>query len=178
MNYRIWEIQYAGSPKTLWSQVEPTPAQLEIAARLGVRASPDDAFAVVASTILEEVGDAIGCPPRHVSDHQKELAEELGIDVDDCRSSWVAFVKIQEAIQLANLDAARRMELKPGDRVVNRVNNTERYLREVHGDKWEALSKQIQREDEVSSIREDGQVFFKGGGQAPAPYLDKVAASD
>ena len=63
MNYRIWEIQYAGSPKTLWSQVEPTPTQLEIAARLGIRASPDDTFAVVASTILEEVGDAIGCPP-------------------------------------------------------------------------------------------------------------------
>ena len=91
---------------------------------------------------------------------------------------WVAFVKIQEVIQLTNLDAARRMELKPGDTVVNRVNNTERYLREVLGDKWESLSKQIQREDAVSSIREDGQVFFKGGGQAPARYLDKVDASD
>ena len=178
MNYRIWEIQYAGSPKTLWSQVEPTPTQLEIAARLGIQASPGDTFAVVASTILEKVGDAIGCPPRHVSDRQEELGEELGLDVGVCKSSWVAFVKIKEAIQLANLDAARRMELKPGDRAVNSFNNTERYLQGLRGDKGEPLSEQIQREDEVSSIRKDGQVFFKGGGQAPARYLERSPLSD
>ena len=85
---------------------------------------------------------------------------------------------IQEAIQLANLDAARRMELKPGDRVVGRVTNAEQMLQEALGEKWESLSKQIQREDEVSSIREDGQVFFKGGGQAPARYLDKLTACE
>ena len=85
---------------------------------------------------------------------------------------------IQKAIQLANLDAARRMELKPGDRVVGRVTNAEQMLQEALGEKWESLSKQIQREDEVSSIREDGQVFFKGGGQAPARYLDKLTACE
>ena len=31
------EIQYAGSPKTLWSQVEPTPTQRAMAARLELR---------------------------------------------------------------------------------------------------------------------------------------------
>ena len=37
------------------------------------------------------------------------------------------------------------------------------------------LQANFPREFEVSSIREDGQVFFKGGrGQAPARYLDKV----
>ena len=38
--------------------------------------------------------------------------------------------------------------------------------------------RQFPREFEVSSIREDGQVFFKGGsGQAPARFLDKIATS-
>ena len=58
MSYRIWEIQYAGSPKVLWSRVKPTPEQL------GIEASPDDTGA---SAILERVGNAVGCPPRVVS---------------------------------------------------------------------------------------------------------------
>ena len=119
---RIWEIQYAGSPKTLLSEVRPTQTQLAVAARLGVEASPDDTFAVVAASILGSVGDAIGCPPRDVSNRQYELAKELGIDISDCKSSWVAFVRIQEAIQLANLSAVRRINLKPGDRVVQTID--------------------------------------------------------
>ena len=87
----------------------------------------------------------------------------------------VAYVRIQEAIQLANLDAVRRMDLKPGDRVVQSVDHTERSLKEALGEEWESVAGQFPREFEVSSIREDGQVFFKGGrGQAPARYLDKV----
>ena len=31
MRYRIWEIQYAGSPKVLWSGIKPTPEQLAFA---------------------------------------------------------------------------------------------------------------------------------------------------
>ena len=177
-NPRIWEIQYAGSPKTLWSQVKPTPRQLAIAAQLGVQVSPDDTFAVVASNILEEVGHAIGCPPHDVSDRQHELAKELGVDIADCESSWGAFVRIKEAIQLANSEAARRMELKPGDKVVNRVGLVEQSLQEALGERWESVSRGTQREFEISSIREDGQVFFKGGGQAPARHLNKVTTPD
>ena len=174
VNRRIWEIQYAGSPKTLWGEVKPTQKQLAIASQLGVQVSHDDTFAIVASKILEEVGDAIGCPPREVSDRQRELAQELGVNIVDCESSWGAFVRIKDAIQLANTEAARRMDLKPGDRVVNRVGPDERRLQEALGERWESVSQKIQREFEISSIREDGQVFFKGGGQAPARYLDKV----
>ena len=58
------------------------------------------------------------------------------------------------------------------------MTNAEQMLQEALGKKWETLSKQIQREDEVSSIREDGQVFFKGGGQTPARYLDKVTTCE
>ena len=174
MNYRIWEIQYAGSPKILWSGVKPTPEQLATADQLGIQVSPDDTFAAVASAILEKVGNAIGCPPRVVSDRQRELADELEIDVTDCASFWSAYVRIQEAIQLSNLDAVRRMGLKPGDRVVEADDAMERRMKEPLGERWESVAEQFPREFEVASIREDGQVYFKGGsGQAPARYLEK-----
>ena len=174
MSYRIWEIQYAGSPKVLWSGVEPTPEQLAIADRLGIQVSPDDTFAAVASAILERVADAIGCPLRVVSDRQWELADELEIDVTDCASSWSAFMRIQEAIQLSNLDAVRRMGLKPGDIVFKLDDSFEQRLMEDLGEEWESVAGEFPREFEVSSIREDGQVYFKGGTeQAPARYLEK-----
>ena len=157
MNYRLWEMQYAGSPKVLWSEIKPTPAQLTIAAKLGLQVSADDTFAVLASTILEVVGHAIGCPGRDVSDRQRDLAEELGIDISDCSSSSVAFIRIQEAIRIANLDAARRMELKPGDSVVvNRAISVDRDLQEALGERWESVYGQTQGEAKVSRIREDG----------------------
>ena len=49
MSYRIWEIEYAGSPKVLWRGPKPTPEQLVIADRLGIQVSPDDTFGAVAS---------------------------------------------------------------------------------------------------------------------------------
>ena len=174
MSYRIWEIQYAGSPKVLWSGLKPTPEQLAIADRLGIQVTPDDTFAAVASAILERVADAIGCPPRVVSDRQRELADELEIDLTDCASSWSAFMRIQEAIQLSNLEAVRRMGLKPGDTVFKPDDPLEQRLKERMGEKWEPIAGEFPREFEVSSIREDGQVYFKGGSaQAPARYLEK-----
>ena len=174
MSHRIWEIQYAGSPKVLWSGLKPAPEQLAIADRLGIQMSPDDTFTAVASAILERVADAIGCPPRVVSDRQRELADELEIDLTDCASSWSAFVRIQEAIQLSNLDAVRRMGLKPGDIVFKPDDPLEQRMKEALDERWESVAEQFPREFEVSSIREDGQVFFKGGnGQAPARYLEK-----
>ena len=174
MSHRIWEIQYAGSPKVLWSGLKPAPEQLAIADRLEIQVSPDDTFAAVASAILERVADAIGCPPRVVSDRQQELADELEIDMTDCTSSWSAFIRIQEAIQLSNLAAVRRMGLKPGDIVFKPDDLIEQRLMEALGEEWESVAGQLPREFEVSSIREDGQVYFKGGTeQAPARYLEK-----
>ena len=179
MSYRIWEIEYARSPKVLWSGLKPTPEQLVIAARLDIQVSPDDTFGAVASAILERVADAIGCPPRVVSDRQRELADELEIDVMDCVSSWSAFMRFQEAIQLSNLEAVRRMGLKPGDLVFKPDDRIEQRLREALGEGWELVAGQFPRGFEVSSIREDGQVYFKGGiEQAPARYLEKRATCE
>ena len=174
MSYRIWEVQYAGSPKVLWSGIKPTPEQLATADQLGIQVSPDDTFGAVASAILERVGNAVGCPPRVVSDRQRELADELEIDVTDCASSWSAYMRIQEAIQLSNLDAVGRMGLKPGDIVFKPDDLIEQRLMEALCENWESVGGQFPREFEVSSIREDGQVYFKGGSeQAPARYLEK-----
>ena len=179
MSHRIWEIQYAGSPKVLWSGLKPTPEQLAIADRLGIHVSPDDTFAAVASSILERVADAIGCPPRVVSDRQRELADELELDLTDCASSWSAFMRIQEAIQLSNLEAVRRMGLKPGDMVFKLDDTLEQRLKERLGERWESVAGQFPREFEVSSIREDGQVYFRGGSeQSPARYLEKRSSSE
>ena len=173
MKYRIWETQYVGSPKTLWSQVKPTPEQIELAALLCIQVSPVDTFGAIASTIIEKIGDAIGCPPRDVSDRQRELADELGVDISDCDSSLVAFVRIQEAIQIANTDAVRRMDLKPGDIVTVTDDIIEQRMKKALGKRWESVVEHFPREFKVSSIREDGKVFFKGGGQEPASYLEK-----
>lgn len=135
MSYRVWEIQYAGSPDVLWRGLKPTPERRAITARLGIQASPDDTFAAVASAILERVADAIGCPPRVVSDLQRELADQLEIDVTDCASSWSAFMRIQEAIQLSKLDAVRRMGPRPGDIVFKPDDRTEERLMEALGER-------------------------------------------
>lgn len=179
MSYRIWEIDYAGSPKVLWSGLKSTPEQRAIADQLGIQVTPDDTFGAVASAILERVADTIGCPPRVVSERQRELADELEIDVTDCASSWSAYMRIQEAIQLSNLAAVRRMGLKPGDIVFKPDDSLEQRLNETLRERWESVAGESPREFEVSSIREDGQVYFKGGTeQAPARYLEKRAAPE
>ena len=60
------------------------------------------------------------------------------------------------------------MGLTPGDVVVKADNDPRgRRMKEMLGDRWESFADS--REFEVSSSREDGQVYFKGGGeQAPS----------
>ena len=141
--------------------------------------SSDDAFAAVASAILERVADAIGCPTRVVSHRQRELADDLEINVTDCPSSWSAFVRIQEAIQLSNLDAVRRVGLKPRDIVFEPDDRTEECLMEALGERWGSIAEESLREYEVPRIREDVQVSFNGStGLAPARYLEKRAAPE
>ena len=52
-------------------------------------------------------------------------------------------------------------------------------MKERLGERWESIAGEFPREYEVSSIREDGQVYFKGGtDQAPARYLAKRATPE
>jgi len=54
---------------------------------------------MVAAKIVEAVAEAIGERPRPVSEHQQEIAAELGIDIADCATSWTAFVRINMALE-------------------------------------------------------------------------------
>ena len=163
-SYRLWSLQFAGSPNTLWGHVEPSASQLELATNLDIEVSANDTFGSVAARILETVGAAIGCPPRGVSSRQRELAEELGIEIVDCRSQEAAFIRIKEAIERSNTKAVRNMELEPGDEVTNSSRN--RFM--SGGPPGDPTARRV-----VLRVRPDGQVFFTDGGQAPARYLTK-----
>ena len=71
------------------------------------------------------------------------------------------------------MDAVKRMELEPDDVVVR----SHKFLLDLE-EKEGYVPGWLQTEHVVSSIGSDGQVFFKGGGQAPARYLSKPDAGD
>ena len=167
MSFRLWDVQFAGSPKIVWCETKATAAQLELAAQLDIEVSPDDTFGTVAAQILDRVGAAVGCPPRDVSEKQLELAEELEVDITDCTQA-VAFIRIKEAIERSNLDSVKMSRLEPGDVVVNSGRNWFMSGGPPGGPDVKRV---------VSSVRQDGQVFFKDGGQAPARYLTKLRPS-
>ena len=170
--YRICEVQFWGDRKhqTIWGQVKPTPEQIAVASLLGIQVSSDGTFSKVAATILERTGVAIGSPPRDVTARQHELAEVWDIDISDCKSSWAAFVKIQEALQLCDIAAVSRMQLQTGDTVVNSAE----YFKEEMGSLWEHANESFGlREYVVSGISPDGHVTFDDGTRAPARHLAK-----
>ena len=170
--YRICEVEFWGDRKhqTIWGQVKPTAEQIATASLLGIQVTPDDTFSKVASAILERVGYAIGSPPRDVTARQRELAEIWGIDISDCKTSWAAFVTIQEALQSSDMVAVERMQLRPGDVVVKSAE----YFKEQMGSLWEfAVESSGFREYVISSISPDGYVTFDDGDGAPARHLAK-----
>ena len=153
-----------GRPRSFGGRIKPAPEQLAIADQLGIQVSPDDTFAAVASAILERVADAIGCPPRVVSDRQRELADELEIDLTDCSSLLERFCE----------NPGGDSDREPGRSEANGAETRRNSLhaRRPHGtasegkrwgERWESVAGQFPREYEVSSIREDGQGLLQGG---------------
>ena len=170
--YRICEVAFWGDRKhqTIWGRVKPTPEQIAMASLLGLQVNPDDTFSRVAAAILEKVGGAIGYPPRNVTARQHELAEEWDIDISDCKSSWAAFVKIQEALQLCDIAAVERMQLQTGDTVVNSADSFDEEI----GSLLDRANESFRlREYVVSSVSPDGHVTFDDGTRAPARHLAK-----
>jgi len=100
------------------------------------------------------VGPAIGDVPPYdkPTDKQIAFAESLGIDVT-AYSFRVAFAMIQDALLEREKRAVEGMNLKPGDKVARErqfKHNGQIYTR--------------REEYIVSSIRDDGFVYFKGIG--------------
>ena len=84
----------------------------------------------------------IGCPSRDVSNRQPELAEDLEIGLSDCDLPSVAFVTTQESVQIVNLAAVKRIELKPGDRVVQSAHYSLGCLEEVQWGRSGSVARQ------------------------------------
>ena len=67
-NFRIRQVSHVGSPKRSWNKISPAQAQRESADKLGIKVTAEDTFAVVASHILERMGNEIGSPPGSLSE--------------------------------------------------------------------------------------------------------------
>lgn len=130
-----------------------TAEQLAVGERLGVDLS-QDTWAVARARILDVVGAAIGDQERYNEPTERQIAwaESLGIDLTG-HSYRVAFATIQDALWERENRLISEMNLRPGDRVA-RERDVE-YKGEIHTARQEFV---------ISSIRDDGLLWFKGGG--------------
>ena len=127
-----------------------TQVQIQIAKDLGIEVSKDS-FRVAAARILDLVAPAIGYNAKPATSKQVEFAKGLGIDVTS-DSSRVASARIQDKLEEVNSRALKELRLAPGDKVV--VRKTYTFSGQEYMD---------EREYVVSSIKDNGMVYFKGG---------------
>lgn len=130
-----------------------TAEQLAVGQRLGLDLS-SDTWAVARARILDLVGAAIGDEERYdkPTENQTAWAESLGIDLAG-HSYRVAFAMIQDALWERENRLISEMNLRPGDKVA-REGQVE-HEGEIYT---------VRRVYVISSIREDGLLYFKGGG--------------
>lgn len=130
-----------------------TAFQIQVAKALKMDVSADTEN-VAAARIRDFVAEAIGDrhAKRPASSKQTAFAAALGIDVRDDTMN-VAYAKIEDVLRTLNHAAINQLSLKPGDRVRHRkkfeIDGTVR----IHF-----------RDHVVSSISENGRVYFKGMG--------------
>lgn len=131
--------------------------QREIASALGISIDEMISFGVAAAKIMDFVAPSVGERERMAStESQIDFADTLGIDVlNDSRR--VASAKIQDQLDKKNLNALKSLNLEPGDKVLY--------------DNGYMIKEHI-----VSSIKENGKVYFKGIGcpQAWASQIIRV----
>ena len=122
-----------------------TNDQKEIAKQLGISISKLDSFNVVAAKILDHVAIATGdWDVAGPTERQVEYAVSLGIKVGKY-SRRVVSAKIEDELKERNVKALKKLKLKPGDKVK---------LKE---------EKDV-RDNIISSIKENGKIYFKGIG--------------
>jgi hypothetical protein len=133
--------------------MKATALQTQIARQLGIDVSTDS-FRVAIARIMDIVGPAIGDKPKHFKPTPKQLkfANELGIHIAD-ESFRVCSAKIQDKLEELNLKTLEEMQLAPGDRVL---------VREIID--YKGRHHVSEQEYVVSSIKDNGMVYFKGGG--------------
>jgi hypothetical protein len=122
--------------------MKSTKYQKRIAAKLGIQLDTTS-FNIAAAQILDEIEAAISkhTHDQAVSEKQIIFASELAIDVSD-NSRRVASVRIGQALDKINRRLIKQWRLMPGVSV-----------------KW----KRWDRIMVISSIAENGRLWFKGG---------------
>jgi len=130
-----------------------TAKQLEVGELLGLDLS-QDTWAVARARILDLVGTAINREEPYDQPTAKQIAwaRSLGIDVTE-QSYRVAYAMIQDALWERENQLIRQMKLRPGDTVA----------REREYDHEGEIQKR-REEFVVSSISENGRLYFKGTG--------------
>jgi hypothetical protein len=145
-----------------------TVLQVQIARMLGLDVT-GDADEVAAARIFDLVAPAIGDRPiRPSTDKQRAFAEALGVDVS-LDSLRVASGRIQTTLRTRNLEAVARMGLVAGAIVILERN--------LEHDGARCCTREAAA---VSSISEDGIVYFRGGTcyRAPASRLRLPTAEE
>jgi hypothetical protein len=129
------------------------PEQVDVGRRLGLDLS-QDTWAVARARILDVVGPAIGDHERYRKPTEKQIAwaKSLGIDLTE-ESYRVAYAMIHDALWERENRLIEEMQLRPGD-TVSRVRQLE----------WEGQIHEWTEERIISSIRDDGLLYFKGTG--------------
>ena len=130
-----------------------------IANKLRIKICKVDTKNTLAAKILDEVANSIKFKPQEPSTFKQiEFSKKLKIK-DSFRSKRVLSAKISDKLDDLNRKILKQLKLKPGDivSVKSQFGNCE-------------------KEHIVSSIKENGKIYFKGmsGNQAWASNINKV----
>lgn len=128
-----------------------TAQQVRIAEALGVDVSADSE-SVAAARLLDEIAFAIGerIGRRPVTERQLEFGRQLGLSLA-ADSLRVASAKLLDELRRRSVDALKRLDLKPGDRVRKRT------VLDLSGKLHEDTQEFV-----ISSIQPNTRVLFKG----------------
>ncbi len=130
-----------------------SPEQLTVGNLLGLDLR-QDTWSVARARILDVVGGAIGDEELHDGPTRNQIAWAGGLGIEVAGQSYrVAFAMVQDALWERENQIISDANLRPGDRVA-RERELE-YDGQIHRYKEEFV---------ISSIREDGLLYFKGTG--------------
>lgn len=135
----------------------PTKKQLEIADKLLILVSENETFRTLKAKIEDEVSESVDAYKRNPpTESQLAYAESLGIIVKN-DSLRILSAKISDELEKRNISSLKELKIKEGD-VVKLKGACEE----------ESLI--------VSTIKNNGKIYFKGNGcnQAWASQIEKV----
>lgn len=128
--------------------------QKKIAKQLGIRIDSYDSFRIAAAKILDRIAVVIGEKEAvKPTERQIEYAKTLVVYIKN-DSRRVISAKIEDELEKRNIKALKKLKLKPGDKVL---------LKE----------KTFPREYVISSIKENGKIYFKGIG-CPQAWVSQI----